>query len=239
VSKTSHDGQIPSTAPQTPETVAKIIGYALSELSSDNAHHDFEHLCRHIVRRRICSNILPATGPVSGGGDGGADFESLPILMDSAASRYWQMTSAGKVLFACSLAQNLKTKVSADVAAAARLQEPVDHLYFFYNRPVKTADRNKLKAAALGTHGIKLEIIDSKAIAEFLADTELLWVAERYLSLPIDLVLPPPQTDLHGTTHFSTIPTKSLHELRTRSFNSKLPFGTLRLWQNATLTSLS
>jgi hypothetical protein len=192
VKETTPKDDVPSTAPQNPESAAKIIMFALSELSSDNGHHDFEHLCRHITRRRICSNILPATGPVSGGGDGGADFESLPVQMESATSRYWQMTSTGKVLFACSLAQNLKRKVAADVAAAAQYREPVDRLYFFYNRPVKTADRNKLKSDALREHGIKLEIIDAKAIAEFLADTELLWTAERYLSLPIELVLPPP-----------------------------------------------
>jgi hypothetical protein len=151
VTKPSPNDDLPTSPPQTPETIAKIVGYALSELSSDNAHHEFEHLCRHIARRRICSNILPATGPVSGGGDAGADFESLPVRMESSSSRYWQMTSVGKVLFACSLNRNLKKKVAADVAAAAQYPEPADTLYFFYNRPVKIADRNKLKAAALET----------------------------------------------------------------------------------------
>lgn len=190
MTKANPNGDLPASSPQTPETIAKIVSYALSELSSDNAHHEFEHLCRHIARRRICSNILPATGPVSGGGDAGADFESLPVRMESPSSRYWQMTSVGKVLFACSLNRNLKKKVASDVAAAAEYPEPVDTLYFFYNRPVKIADRNKLKAAAMEQHGIKLEIIDAKAIAEFLADPELLWVAERYLSLPCELILP-------------------------------------------------
>ncbi len=189
VTKASPNDDLPASPPQTPETIAKIVGYALSELSSDNAHHEFEHLCRHIARRRICSNILPATGPVSGGGDAGADFESLPVRMESSSSRYWQMTSVDKVLFACSFNRNLKKKVAADVAAAAQYPEPVDTLYFFYNRPVKIADRNKLKAAALEIHGIKLEIIDAKAIAEFLADPELLWLAERYLSLPCEIIL--------------------------------------------------
>ena len=190
MTKASPNGDLQVTSPQSPETIAKIVSYALAELSSDNAHHEFEHLCRHIARRRICSNILPATGPVSGGGDSGADFESLPVCIESRSSRYWQMTSVSKVLFACSLNRNLKKKVASDIAAAAKYPEPVDTLYFFYNRPVKIADRNKLKAAAMEQHGIKLEIIDAKAIAEFLADPELLWVAERYLSLPCELILP-------------------------------------------------
>jgi hypothetical protein len=82
------ESNIPRTAPSvsrkdeaappgiTPEEAAKLIGFALSELSTENAHHEFEHLCRHLTRRKICPNILPATGPVSAGGDQGADFVS-------------------------------------------------------------------------------------------------------------------------------------------------------------------
>lgn len=190
-SKGDRDAQfIPLRDSQTPEGVAKIIAYALSELSSDNAHHDFEHLCRHIARRRICSNILPATGPVSSGGDAGADFETLSVYAGSKDSAYWRLASSEKVLFACSLAKNLKKKIASDLEAAAQFPEAVERLYFFYNRPIAVALRNKLKADALSKHGIHLEIVDSKAIAEFLADRELLWIAERYLSLPIELRLP-------------------------------------------------
>jgi len=96
---------------QTPEVVGKLISYALSELSTDNAHHDFEHLCRHLARRRICSNILPATGPVSGGGDKGADFETLHVESGFGASAYWQLAAPCKVLFACSLEKNLKKRL--------------------------------------------------------------------------------------------------------------------------------
>lgn len=63
----------------TSEEAAKLIRFALSELSAENAHHDFEHLCRHLTRRKICPNIIPSTGPVSGGGDQGADFETYKV----------------------------------------------------------------------------------------------------------------------------------------------------------------
>lgn len=181
---------IPPRDSQTPEEVAKIIAYALVELSSDNAHHDFEHLCRHIARRRICSNVLQATGPASSGGDAGADFETLSVYAGSEDSAYWRLASSEKVLFACSVAKNLKKKIALDLEAAAQFPEAVDRLYFFYNRPIAVALRNKFKADAFSKHGLRLEIVDSKAIAEFLADRELLWIAERYLSLPIELRLP-------------------------------------------------
>src|SRR5581483_1709866 len=114
----SSDFQFGSQPAQTPEIVSKLIRFSLSELSVENGHHAFEHLCRHLARRRICSNIIPATGPVSGGGDKGADFETIQVF-GTGASTYWQLASAGKVIFACSLEQNLKKKVRADLQSAA------------------------------------------------------------------------------------------------------------------------
>src|SRR5664280_1643381 len=129
----------------TPDSAAKLIRWSLSELSTENAHHEFEHLCRHVARRRICSNVLPATGPVSGGGDRGADFETMAIAPDFGESRYWRLVSRGKVLFACSLEKNLKKKVRADVKAAAEFGEPIECVYFFYHLPITVADRNRMK----------------------------------------------------------------------------------------------
>jgi hypothetical protein len=208
--KSRPDPQAGPQTIQTPEVVGKLIRYALSEMSADNAHHEFEHLCRHLARRRICSNILPATGPVSGGGDRGADFETLHVESGSGTSRYWRLVATGKVLFACSLERNLKRKVKADVEAAAKFGEVLERMYFFYNRPIKVADRNKFKESAFKEHGIKLEIVDGNAIAEFLADPELLWVAEKYLSLPSEVSLPPCGA---APTWYSSLLTASESEL--------------------------
>lgn len=180
----------------TPETVSKLIRFSLSELSTENSHHEFEHLCRHVARRRICSNILPATGPVSGGGDRGADFETVPVVSTFGNSRYWRLVSREKILFACSLEKHLKKKVRADTKAAAAFGQPIETLYFFYHLPIKIGDRNKLKEEAKINFGVALEIVDGVAIAEFLADPELLWIAERYLSLPSGIELPSPSTPL-------------------------------------------
>ena len=172
----------------TPDQVAQIIGYALSQLSAQNAHHEFEHLCRHITRRRIASNIIPSTGPVSAGGDGGADFETISVSDPPSDEGYWRLVASDKTLFACSLAREVKKKVKHDLAsAAARTTERVAKLYFFTNQPVATGIRNQLKQLALSQHEIDLEIVDAVAIGEFLAESEMFWIAERYLSLPISL----------------------------------------------------
>ncbi len=59
------------------EQIKAQIRFGLSQLAETNSHHEFEHLCRHLARARICSNIIPATGPVSSGGDQGRDFETF------------------------------------------------------------------------------------------------------------------------------------------------------------------
>ena len=207
--KPNPDVQFGTQPAQSPEIVSKLIRFALSELSAENAHHEFEHLCRHLARRRICSNIIPATGPVSGGGDKGADFETIQVF-GTGDSSYWQLASAGKVLFACSLEQNLKKKVRADLKLAAAFGEPLEKMYFFYNRPVKIGDRNKLKEEALKNYGIKLEIVDAVAIAEYLADPELLWIAEKYLSLASEVSLPPSGSAPAWYSPFLTAPETEL-----------------------------
>lgn len=185
--KTNSSPQDPSEGTGTPDQVALVIAYALSQLSVHNAHHEFEHLCRHITRRRIASNIIPATGPVSAGGDGGADFETISVNAPSSGEGYWRLVATEKTLFACSLQQNVKKKIKHDLASAARFPEPVARVYFFTNQAVAAGTRNLLKRLALSDFQLQLEIIDVEAIAEFLADSEMFWIAERYLSLPISL----------------------------------------------------
>ncbi|MEU9272687.1 hypothetical protein AB0E04_45970 [Streptomyces sp. NPDC048251] len=46
----------------------KRIRFALSILGESNSHHEFEALCLGMARRRITSNLLPATGPVKAAG---------------------------------------------------------------------------------------------------------------------------------------------------------------------------
>ena len=61
----------------SPTQLATQIRFHLETLGETNAHHPFEQLCLGLTRRRIVSNVIPATGPVSAGGDGGRDAESF------------------------------------------------------------------------------------------------------------------------------------------------------------------
>ena len=45
-----------------PAQVQSQVMFALSQLPAQNAHHLFEHICRHLTTQFICSNVLPAPG---------------------------------------------------------------------------------------------------------------------------------------------------------------------------------
>jgi hypothetical protein len=90
----------------TLDQLASQIRFHLEQLSARDGHHDFEHLCRHLARVRICSNILPATGPVSAYGDQGRDFETFrTYLYESPISNssFVGLVFKGPIAFACTL----------------------------------------------------------------------------------------------------------------------------------------
>src|SRR4051812_15847294 len=106
-------------ASPTPDQLAAQIRFALSDLSSRNGHHLFEELCRHFSRQRIASNLLPATGPVSGGGDGGRDYESFRTYLKQELGNnggFAGRSSDGPLAFACTLqATGLPKKFRTDI----------------------------------------------------------------------------------------------------------------------------
>ncbi|MET7717426.1 hypothetical protein [Streptomyces sp. NPDC005407] len=194
-----------------PPRLARVLRFALSELGSQNAHHEFEHLCRHIAKKRIASNVLPATGPVASGGDQGRDFETFHTYLREQlpfSTGFLARAVDDTVVFACTLQEDgLASKIRSDVDAICSQGTPVDRVVVFAAHNVPVAKRHQLKDQARGDHAVALEILDGEAIAELLADQELFWIAEEYLHLPSELQpLPPPDepalpewyTDLRG-----------------------------------------
>lgn len=178
--------------------VAAQIRFALEQLSERNGQHEWEHLCRHLTRARICSNILPATGPVQAGGDQGRDFETFRTFLDGsnlAGQSFVGLTSDTPLAFACTLEQQIVPKIRSDVATIMASGTPVGSIYIYCTRPVPVARRHELQTWARETHHINLEILDGAAIAELLAESDIFWIAERFLHLPAELLpsLPPGQ----------------------------------------------
>lgn len=174
------------------DQLASQIRFQLDQLSAQNRHHEFEHLSRHLARLRICSNILPATGPVSAGGDQGRDFESfLTYLSKSpiAGSSFVGLTSQEAVAFACTLTQKakLKTKIKSDITVIVGGAVPVASIHYFCSSDLPVAERHELQKWTREEHGIHLEVYDGQAIAELLVDSDVFWIATRFLSIPSEM----------------------------------------------------
>src|SRR5919112_3940241 len=87
------------------DPIRSQIRFHLAELSARNEHHGFERLCSEVVRERICRNVVPATGPVSAGGDQGRDLETFKTYLEASPLRdstFLGMASDGILVFACS-----------------------------------------------------------------------------------------------------------------------------------------
>jgi hypothetical protein len=168
-----------------------MIRLALGTLAADNAHHSFEHLSRHVAKRRITSNVLPATGPVSAGGDQGRDFETFrTYLADELpfALGFLALASDDVVVFACTIQRDgLRAKFEDDIKSICTQGTHADRIYIFATENVPTRLRHELQEWAKRQYDVALEIIDGSALAEWLAEPELYWIAQEYLRLPAEL----------------------------------------------------
>ena len=135
-----------------------MIRLALGTLAADNAHHQFEHLCRHLAKRRIASNILPATGPVSAGGDQGRDFETFRTYLAGElpfALGFLALASSDVVVFACTIQKDkLRGKFEDDIKSICTQGTHVDRIYIFATASVTTALRHDLQEWAAQEHHV-------------------------------------------------------------------------------------
>lgn len=188
--------QLILTAMASIDQVIQQIRFALENLSDRNGQHEFEHLCRHFARHRICFNILPATGPVGGGGDQGRDFETFRSFIYSLGNdKFAALAEQKKLAFACSLQKDVVKKIRADVKTIMGGSRKPDIIYFFSSRSLAVAARHKVQSWAQKTHRVELDIIDAEALAEQLSDAEVFWIAARYLNVPLEIFPPLPDAD--------------------------------------------
>lgn len=181
-----------------PEAEA-YIRFRLDEMSSRNEHHRFEEIATRVAQKRISSNILIATGPVSAGGDQQRDAESfttrLPDELPHSAG-FAAAASTSPVVVACTVQnRGLKQKVLDDLAGiCVEDAAPVTHVAFFSVHPISEGITHDLQQTAREKYGVTLDIFCGGDIATFLAQPDLVWVARHYLELPSQLV-PPPEGD--------------------------------------------
>jgi hypothetical protein len=178
-----------------PEAEA-YIRFRLDEMSSRNEHHRFEEIATRVAQKRISSNILIATGPVSSGGDQQRDAESfttrLPDELPHSAG-FAAAASTSPAVVACTVQNGgLRQKVLDDLAGiCAEDAAPVEHVAFFSVHAISEGITHDLQRIARERYGVTLDIFCGGDVAMFLAQPDLVWVARHYLELPSQLVPPP------------------------------------------------
>ena len=176
----------------SPVEAEKYIRFQLEDLTAQNEHHTFEKICYRIAKRRLSSNILLATGPVSAGGDQGRDAETyytrLPQELPATAGFVGRATTEPLVMACSAQKDRLEAKVRRDVNSICRQGGAVKVVAFFAVQEIPAAAKHRLQKQARETHGVRLEIFDGQAISHMLAEADLIWVAEKYLDLPSHLV---------------------------------------------------
>ena len=185
---------------QTPVEAERYIRFQLEHLTARNEHHTFEEICYRIAKRRLSSNLLPATGPVSAGGDQGRDAETYHTELSGQSAGVFDSGAASQPLvMACSVQKGkLEAKVRADVDAICGRGEPVETVAFFTVQDVPVAVRHRMQDAARREHGVTLQVFDGQAISHMLAEDDLRWVAERFLALPVEPAPEPSHPALPG-----------------------------------------
>ena len=175
----------------SPIEVEAQIRFALSQLPVQNAHYEFEHICRHITQQFICSNVLPATGPVSAGGDQGRDYETFRTYLREELGphgAFLGLVSEGTIAFVCTIqADNLPGKLTEDIEKVCAFGNPVHEIRAFTLAPVPVGSRHRLVAETQESYGVHLELHDAESIVNLLARPEGFWIAERFLSIPSNI----------------------------------------------------
>lgn len=163
------------------------IRFSLDNLGAQNRHHDFESICRHFSRQRLGLNILPATGPVSSGGDQGRDFETY-YISPAVLSKIDVKIIRENAAFACTTQKNkLCQKIEDDIKKIIKSGNNVDIIYIYSLQNVAVSHRHKIQDWAKDTYSIKVEIFDGEYLAEALSEKDLFWIAIEYLQIPSNL----------------------------------------------------
>ena len=175
----------------SPSVVEAQVRFALSQLPVHNAHHKFEHICRHLTKQFICSNVLPATGPVAARGDQGRDIETFHSYLREELGphgAFLGLVSEGAIAFICTTqANNLLGKLRRDIEKVCSSGHPVNEIRAFTLESVPVATRHKLETETQDSYGIRLEFHDAESISDLLARPEGFWIAEQFLSIPAEI----------------------------------------------------
>lgn len=175
----------------SPTELERRIRFGLNTLTETNSHHDFETISLGLARKRIATNLMPATGPVAAGGDQGRDAESYWTNLtteEDPTSLFIVGATDENVVLACTTQQaDVTAKIRSDIQSICGRGETVNRIVYFTLTPVAVGKRHELQEQARADHNVALDIWDAVAISKELAEHDLYYLAVDYLHLPAEL----------------------------------------------------
>jgi hypothetical protein len=183
-------------------SLTRYLHFAVDELTTRNGQFEFEALCQELIKARVASNLVTATGPVAAKGDQGRDAETyVSYLAEELGphSAFLALLQDDMAAVCCTLQRDdLKSKFEDDAKKVVSAGAEVQRIYAMCSTPVAVGVRHEMETAASKAAGdLPVQIFDAVWIAEQLADPDLFWIAERYLQLD-EAIRPPAREKADG-----------------------------------------
>lgn len=163
-----------STAQAERSTIQReLLEFVLAEITRTKREYDFETFSYHLMRREICPNLSPQSGPI-GGGDSHADAASYEVSGD-LDYRYWSgisSTTSRRFGFAFSAKKDWGTKIRGDVAKMMKWPDPPSVICFVTNQHVSDKRKKKMVDELRAAHGVEVQIFDRNWIVAKLLEND-------------------------------------------------------------------
>lgn len=143
-----------------------VLAYSLDMITSNNNEMNFQNLCEDLIKREICPNIIPQTGP-TGGGDGKVDTENYPISESLLFFGQPKEASSERWGFAISAKKNWKSKAADDFQKIIDTNRGYSKIYYLSNQPISDKKKKNLEDDfAKSNPNIRFIILDKNWIME-------------------------------------------------------------------------
>ena len=150
-----------------PRLTRELLDHHLESLTNRKEENEFEHLCRRLAEKELCSNLRPQTGP-SGGGDSKVDSETYPVASQIARGWYEGEEAAAREMwaFAFSAKKDWRGKVRSDVRSVKSTGRSYRRIYFISNQYVRDKTRAEVEKKLADEAGCPVHILDRTWIFE-------------------------------------------------------------------------
>jgi hypothetical protein len=146
--------------------------FHLETLTNRQEETPFERFGRDLVKKEICPNLIPHTGP-TGGGDGKTDSETYPVSEEIAAL-WWtgdpKRASNERYAFCFSAKKDWKSKFKSDIESVMSTVRNFTVVYFMTNQYVSSRERAALQDEYTRRHNCDVRILDRTWILEAVFD---------------------------------------------------------------------